>query len=284
MKTRLVRRLSMLCIACGAILAGGCAGSQDRLQSLNRSLTEENQRLTRELAEARDQNQILASQQGNADELLQDAQRRISERDAALRAAQSRLDDLDRRMSELPLAGLDPETDQALADLARQFPSLVTFDSQRGMLRFSSDLTFDSGSANVRPEARTSLEALAQVLTATAGRPYEIRIVGHTDSQPISAGTARNHPTNMHLSCHRAIAVRSQLATLGVDAGRMQAAGWGSQRPLVPNTSSGNTPQNRRVEVFLTRSTRAASSGAPTQGSVPVDGAAPPTRQPDPTK
>jgi hypothetical protein len=80
---------------------------------------------------------------------------------------------------------------------------------------------------------------------------YEVNIVGHTDSQRISDATARRHPTNMHLSCHRAISVRSVLASMGVPAGRMEAAGWGEFRPMVANTSSGNTPQNRRVEIYL---------------------------------
>jgi hypothetical protein len=34
----------------------------------------------------------------------------------------------------------------------------------------------------------------------------------------------------------------------------MMAAGWGEYRPAVTNTPSGNTPQNRRVEIFLVKS------------------------------
>ena len=49
----------------------------------------------------------------------------------------------------MALKALDPATDQALRDLAAQYPDLVVYDPDRGMIRFTSDLTFGSGSAEV---------------------------------------------------------------------------------------------------------------------------------------
>jgi hypothetical protein len=62
---------------------------------------------------------------------------------------------------------------------------------------------------------------------------------------------AAQHPTNMHLSAHRAISVRDALVSDGVTANRMQVAGYGEFRPIVPNGANG-AAQNRRVEIFLT--------------------------------
>jgi chemotaxis protein MotB len=117
----------------------------------------------------------------------------------------------------------------------------------------------------VKDGAKESLSALADVLNADEAAGYEIRIVGHTDSAVPSAATRQRHPSNMHLSVHRAIAVRNQLAGLGVPTDRMYAAGWGEHRPAVPNTPTGNTPENRRVEIFLTGTT--AGSGGGMSGS-----------------
>ena len=125
------------------------------------------------------------------------------------------------------------------------------------MLRFSSDLTFASGSDAVTTQGQESLADLAEILKAPEATGYELEIVGHTDSERISSRTAQRHPTNMHLSAHRAISVRRQLITMGLPANQISAAGWGEHRPLVPNSATGGTPQNRRVELFI----RPSSSG-----------------------
>jgi chemotaxis protein MotB len=80
----------------------------------------------------------------------------------------------------------------------------------------------------------------------------EVRIVGHTDDVPIGKPQTRElHPTNVHLSVHRSISVRSALVSAGVEPVRIQVAGYGEYRPVIENRPGG-TPENRRVEVYLT--------------------------------
>lgn len=185
---------------------------------------------------------------------------------------------LEERLNGLGVA-LNPETDAALQALAAQYPGLITYDAQRGLLRFASDLTFDLGSAEVRSEARQSLEQLARVLNSSSATNYDLRIVGHTDNVRISSGTASRHPTNTHLSAHRAIAVRDVLASGGVTPVRMQVAGWGEYRPAVPNRAArGGTVENRRVEIFILPATPSIPVDAPT--STPSQPQAPATRAP----
>ncbi|MFG0326045.1 MAG: OmpA family protein [Phycisphaerales bacterium JB037] len=218
---------------------------------------------------------------GNARSLQTRLTEERAEHDRSIREFESMLNDIDASMV------LDPVTDRALARLASQHPDLISYDAQRGMLRFASDLTFDSGSAVVKESAATSLRVLADVLKG-AGAEYEIDIVGHTDNQRPGANTQKLHPTNVHLSAHRAIAVRDVLAGVGVPEGRMRVSGWGAQRPLVPNNSNGGTPQNRRVEVYLTRPTGTGGVRSATVteqgGQVNLDRQTPPTRPIDPTK
>jgi len=230
-------------------------------------------------------NQLLRAEAAQRELDAQNAQMR-----AALEAAGMSIKDLERRMGDFAMGPLDATTNEALTQLAAQFPDLISYDEARGMLRFNADLTFDSGSAVVRDTARSSLLALGKVLNSSSASNYEVHIIGHTDSQRPSANTQKLHPTNMHLSCHRAISVRQELVGMGVEGAKMQAAGWGEFRPIVANSGTGNTPANRRVEIYLTRATGSLSSSdmrleQPTPGgSSTPDRATPPKRQPEVTK
>jgi len=159
-------------------------------------------------------------------------------------------DRLMQQLGDLNVGPLPAALNQALADLARQFPDMLQFDERTGMLRFASDFTFDSGSAQLKPGTSAVISRLAQILNSPEARPFEVKVVGHTDNQPINR-VRNEHPTNMHLSAHRAISVRDAIVRDGVSANRMQVAGYGEFRPIVANGANG-AAQNRRVEIFLT--------------------------------
>lgn len=280
-RTRAIRATAIITMAAGLT---GCVsqGEYDKLWETNRSLTDQLQQTQASLAAANAQNAALSGSAGGASGVianLTDENTRL--RDQLNQAMQS-MRDLEGRLGGLELGRLDPTTDRALANLARQYPDLIVYDSERGMLRFSSDLTFASGSDQVQPAGAEALGRLATVLSSNEAAGYDIVIVGHTDSQRISAGTAQRHPTNMHLSAHRAISVRRVLNDRGVAPERLQAAGWGEHRPSVPNAATGNTPANRRVEIYLVPSTwRGTSGSSAAPAPTPAQPAAP---QVDPTK
>lgn len=266
---------------------GGCTNQQayDELHDANRSLTDRNQELQRQLQEMQTESELLRRGRSANDAAVMDLQNTNAQLRAQLEASDRALRDLEARLNNVALGPLDPETDRALAELAARYPDLIQYDPARGMLRFASDLTFASGSDEVQAGAVQSLQALAEILKTNAAAPYDVFIVGHTDSQPISSRTAARHRTNMHLSVHRAISVRQALLGMDVPPEKAFAAGWGEYRPLVPNTPTGNTPQNRRVEIFLTRSTAGqVAPGAAAPTAVAPDRAAPPERQPEMSK
>ncbi len=135
--------------------------------------------------------------------------------------------------------------------MASAYPNLLSFDASTGMLRFASDFTFDLGSAELKPNAAATIATLADILNAEQASPFELRIIGHTDNVPIERpATRQRHPTNMHLSVHRAISVRKALAGAGVEPARIQVAGYGEFRPIVPNGPKG-AAENRRVDLIL---------------------------------
>lgn len=281
-------RAGLLVLVAGAAL-GGCVGQQpyDRLADANRSLTERNNELSRQVQELTTENELLQRDRTAKEAAIAELTRLYNNAKLQLAGLGGQLQELSGRISGMTFGPVDAQTDRALAALAQQYPDLIKYDQARGMLRFASDLAFNSGDDKVQAGAKASLAALAKVLSSGAATSYELFIVGHTDSQRISAGTAQRHPTNMHLSAHRAISVRADLASMGVPAGKMLVAGWGEHRPAVPNTSTGNTPGNRRVEIYLTGSTAGGSppeSAGPATASVPLDAGDPPARQPDMNK
>lgn len=103
------------------------------------------------------------------------------------------------------------------------------------------DVLFSSGSVTLRNEAKRTLNQIASRIQSTyAGS--EIRIAGHTDSDPIRKS---KWGTNERLSAERALAVENYLAERGVDKDRMHIAGYGPAKPR------GTKAQSRRVEIVI---------------------------------
>jgi len=266
-----------------ALGLGGCVSQQhyDQMEMQHRIASDRNFELARE----NEQLQSALSLQGNASTDTQSTLGQLRNENERLRGELASNADLFGELDD-SLRGLqlmDPATDRALRQLAREYPDVVIYDSTLGMLRFASDLTFNSGSDQLREGAQQTLAALAEVLKGQEAARYQLHIIGHTDSQAISSGTAQRHPSNTHLSVHRAISVKSQLTSLGIPSERVLVAGWGEFRPAVPNSASGNTPQNRRVEIFF-RADHGASASTGSTGSSSADTTAAPTRAIDPTK
>ena len=71
----------------------------------------------------------------------------------------------------------------------------------------------------------------------------------------------------------RALSVHNEPIANGLARHKVMFAGFGESRPAVANNPNGNTPQNRRVEVYLVKSTFGGlEATAPTAGP---SGAAP---------
>ncbi|MCR9216115.1 MAG: OmpA family protein, partial [bacterium] len=163
------------------------------------------------------------------------------------------LGDIENRLGNVSFGpALDAQTDMALRQLASRYPDLLQYDAQRGMVRVASDLTFNSGSDSLRDGAQEGLRQLARTLSGSSASGYVIRVVGHTDSQPISnPATRQRFANNRVLSVFRAIAVSEALQSAGFPGNRIEVAGWGPHRPAVANNPTGGTAANRRVEIFV---------------------------------
>jgi len=104
------------------------------------------------------------------------------------------------------------------------------------------NLLFVTGSHQIEPASYTMLDQLAGYMTRNPA--VKIDIHGHTDNVGDVAA-------NKKLSLARADAVRSYLASKGVDGSRIQTFGQGSTMPKAPNTTVEGRKQNRRVEIEI---------------------------------
>jgi len=257
--SRTARKAAMTTVLVAiAGLGTGCVSQQeyDNLYETNQSLRSQNQDLLNRVGSSESTNVQLQGSAGDAQGVIAGLRSENNTLRSQLTQSQNAFGNLEDRMNTLEIVHLDAATDRALSDLADQFSDMIVYDADRGMLRFVSDMTFGSGSDSVQASASDSLSKLAKVLNSGAASKYDIQIVGHTDNQKPSSNTQKRHATNVHLSAHRAIAVRSSLGKAGVDWNRMSVTGWGENRPVVANNQGKGTKANRRVDIFLVPSTR----------------------------
>jgi len=109
-------------------------------------------------------------------------------------------------------------------------------------LNIPSDISFDTGRANIKPNLQPILNQFAQGLSAQPNT--EIRIIGHTDN---TGSDAVNNP----LSINRAASARDYLVSRGVDARRIQIDGRGEHEPIADNSAEAGRARNRRIEIYL---------------------------------
>ena len=104
----------------------------------------------------------------------------------------------------------------------------VHFGHGRAMLDTAGKALIDRliGALNICPEAKISVS-------------------GHADASGLSR-------RNLALSKHRARTVANYMTQKGIDAGRLNAIGYGDKRPVVPNDTQANMAKNRRIELAIT--------------------------------
>jgi chemotaxis protein MotB len=193
----------------------------------------------------------LTAAQGSSDIEIQTLQQEI----AALEEDIAKKKQLIASMQERLLLGgaaLPVELSTLLEDFAAKH-NMVEYDSSRGMIKFKSDLLFELASDKVASSAVEAVKLLCGILSAEEGKNFDVIIAGHTDDVPIGQPATRaKHPTNWHLSAHRAIAVLNVMAGNKIGYNRMSIRGFGEYRPFAVNKpNKGGNPQNRRVEIYI---------------------------------
>lgn len=247
MKSRLT--LTAMALALPALLSVGCVSqsSIDNYRAQYRVAQEQILDLQAQLEDKDRQIELLRGAKNPNSDLQAQLADALADR-AALQSSVAKLKD------QLARAGTTPipvELADELARLADANPDLMSYNKTTGAIRFRSDVTFATGSANLRETAEPIVNKLAAVLSSPVAAEYEVRVVGHTDNVPMrNASNIQRFGDNWGLSTARAVAVMKGFRSAGIPESRMSVAGYGEFRPVEANGPKGSEA-NRRVEIFL---------------------------------
>jgi outer membrane protein OmpA-like peptidoglycan-associated protein len=100
-------------------------------------------------------------------------------------------------------------------------------------------ILFDVNKATINGESMGTLNEIVEVMNRHSDLKFSIE--GHTDSDG-------EESFNQKLSEDRAVAVKTMLVQLGIDASRLQSKGYGESKPVSENSTPEGKANNRRVE------------------------------------
>ncbi len=124
----------------------------------------------------------------------------------------------------------------------------VKEDARGIVINLADKVLFESGKADLSPDAMAVLDELAGILLSS---DKYIKVEGHTDNIPIHND---RYPSNWQLSTDRAASVIMYwIARYPQASGRLSAAGYGEYRPVATNDTPEGRAKNRRVEIIVLR-------------------------------
>lgn len=123
----------------------------------------------------------------------------------------------------------------------------LSFTAQYIQLTMNGALLFDSGSAELKEEAKQVLNKVGIILERYSNGTIEIE--GHTDNVPMSSAKYAN---NEELSSARALSVFYYLEeNTFLDPQNLKHAGMGERVPVADNSTPEGRSLNRRVEIRI---------------------------------
>jgi type VI secretion system protein ImpK len=156
------------------------------------------------------------------------------------------LEDFNAPRAAAPADG--PTLKQLLAAEESRGTLSVEEDGGRTLVTLAAPNLFASGSADVNPSYRETLQRVADAINQVPGR---VLVVGHTDDQPLRSLRYRD---NFELSRERAVGVVKLLQARVSTPGRLEWTGAGSSQPRYrPESEAENRARNRRVEIVHVR-------------------------------
>lgn len=127
-------------------------------------------------------------------------------------------------------------------------------DEKGIVLEMASAAFFDSGSAELKPEALMYLNQFAKTLNSERYSIFRFVIEGHTDDAKISTP---KYPSNWELSGARASSVVRHFIEKGIEPLRLRAVGLADTAPKEPNRDPFGEPlpqnreKNRRIVIRI---------------------------------
>ena len=182
-----------------------------------------------------------ARMQAQASTADAEAARKAAERDRMQAQASSADAEAARNAAAAQLAAAQSAEAKA-ARLQSQLSALEAKQTERGMVLTLGDVLFDTGQAELKPGAFSTIDRLVTFMRENPERTLGVE--GYTDSVGSDA-------YNLSLSQQRADAVRAALLARGIDGSRITTSGMGKASPVASNDTAPGRQRNRRVEIVI---------------------------------
>ncbi len=145
------------------------------------------------------------------------------------------------------------KTISALRPLVSSRKVRVQLDERGLVITLSSDIYFDSGSAELKDEGKDVLEKIYPALRQLSNN---IRVEGNADDVQMNPELAvtpnpSKFSSNWELASQRSINVLKFLVSGGVDPKRTYSVSYGDEKPIEPNKDPESRAFNRRVDIVV---------------------------------
>ncbi len=213
--------------------------AQDRITVLDQQLQQEqqeNRSLQQALSELSDQVDVLKLESASAQERTQN-----------METMTQAINEENRRFGEL----INQLQDNLGLTIAEKNTQISAIQSAYTVIEYSTDILFESGSAELSATGRQVLKNFSATLDQEEFVDRIVSIEGHTDNVPIKGSLADLYPTNWELSFARAASATRLIIEQGIAEDRIRAVGYGSSRPVATNDTDEGRAANRRIEVHL---------------------------------
>ena len=124
----------------------------------------------------------------------------------------------------------------------------VDFNGQYVRITLNGALLFESGSAELTPEAMPLIENISKMLNVYTSNIIDVE--GYTDNVPINSA---KYESNDVLSMYRALYVANHIREFAtaVDPANVVSTGRGAYNPVADNSTPEGRARNRRVEIKI---------------------------------
>ena len=186
---------------------------------------------------------------GSYEDVVQELDQ-ATQKNTALKASNIELSD------ELTLVSLDVaqlEIEQAeLIDDVKKWATLGAIEmkvmSDGLHVILPHDVLFSSGTSTLSAAGR---QLIAEFSHEVKSHPYQIFVIGFTDSTPVGANLIQQYPSNWELAGARAASVVRLMVEEGLPANQLIAASRGEMNPIASNDTDEGRSKNRRIDIRI---------------------------------
>lgn len=224
--------------ACNSTLKAELAREQDQRRADQAAMDD----LKRYQTEIEEQKRRLAAENQRLRDELGDRSRMAADATAERQRYLDKLNDLEKK-----LAGIGQEVNAGGGN-----DNYTTFQTPEGtVIEIKEGVLFDSGKKDIKTKGAELLQKISAEIAAT---PYNIRIDGHTDADPVKVHIKEYPLGNIQLSAERSLEVAGffmKKSTTPIAETRIAVAGFGAARPKSTGVTNEAKRQNRRVDIVI---------------------------------